>query len=589
MIHTWKGPLLRVADWLAVLGPDAGSARPPLPADWQPVVSRPDLVVCARPLPGAGLELPEGVGLALVHGNWVGDDLPIPGPDFDPETASLDELGGLRAGPLAACVVDPAAGRLHVRRDAGGATTLFETTRGGARLFCTRPAPLRAALPGAEIDPVVLVMFLEHLFVPAPHTPWKGIRHLFPGEHRSYDLRSGERVASSQMLRVNPRLSHPERYGPGLRGEAALEELDSALRAEMEATLEGRSDAALLLSSGKDSTSMLIAVPEARRRDVWCLTAAPRDRGKDESILAKRLAEDLGHPIQVEYFDDAMLERVVREELPRFDLPTGDAATAAMLAVVPKIGRPLSLMITGDAGDALFGFPIKPNERRLLALARLPLVPALCRWLGNARRVPYRARIRSAGRIPERFFLGWDGALLQSRSLSTDEAWRESLAIVDRTTLASEKCGAMQGVWFAAGHFPRARYPAEAAGVPVAFPWVGPRLARAVYRLAPEELTRGELRKAILVDWLERYAPDYIAKNPKARFSVDVEGLLGRFRSDLEGWHAAPGSLRVAEAGVPTAVLREVLRPWLATGDPGFARPVYALILLETWLSWHTR
>src|SRR4051812_35105968 len=112
---------------------------------------------------------------------------------------ALYEAEGIEAvqrleGMFATCIWDPRAGIAHLVRDRLGKKPLYFAPEPERLLFASEIKAILAALPSRPaLDRQALHHYLTLRYVPAPLTPWEGIRKLEPGHRLEVDVRSGER------------------------------------------------------------------------------------------------------------------------------------------------------------------------------------------------------------------------------------------------------------------------------------------------------------------------------------------------------------------------------------------------------------
>jgi asparagine synthase (glutamine-hydrolysing) len=544
----------------------------------------------ATPAPRGCNVTRRGEGFVVFAEGWSGAAPPVPPAAFSlgsPPWSLASESDALAlpeaAGSYAACRIQPERGRIALARDPAGSRRLYVFEAPGFTAFASDLDLLRDLLEARSApllpDATSLFMFLEHLHIPAPFTPWRDAQQLLPGERRDYSLETGRRLSRVHAPRRNPRLADST---PGLRGGAALDALDAALHRSLEAQLVEEPASGILLSGGKDSSSLLLACPEGLRAQLHCLTVSSSDGAGDESEVAARLARDLGHPCHVMRPTPETMLTAIRERVARFESPIGDPSAVALASFAQEIAARCGRVLDGTGNDSSFGIPVPERLRRLALLRRLPFKGVLGRLVRDP-------RIRPILRPPHRFFLNWDGLIpgvdCAANELSADR-WEEALGWLRRDDLVVERTETICLDWEPCGPYYRTAFLGRTAGLPVDFPWLGEALSQAVLSLDRSELLEGATNKLLLRRWLQSNAPSYVLEKPKGYLHIPLSGVLELRRAELEDWARRPEGTRLAEAGLPPAPVQGALRQWLQ-GERSGELVVWAVLLLEEWLRAH--
>lgn len=284
--------------------------------------------------------------------------------------ATLDNLNGM----FAIALWDRKERVLHLIRDRLGIKPLFVTQMGGQTYFASELKSLHAAQSlWFEIDPSSVASFLRFGYVPAPHTIYRGIEKLMPGEHLAMQ-------AGGQCLR--------RRYWSAadvaLRGIAApLELSDDEAVAQLSGLLADAVSRQMLadvplgafLSGGIDSSAVAGLMVAARRGPVRTFSIGFPEFGFDESKDAAAVAQHLGtqHTELVVTASDAL--DVVPQLAQMYDEPFADSSQIPTHLVSKLTRQHVTVALSGDGGDELFG---GYNRYRLAEgmsknLARIPL------------------------------------------------------------------------------------------------------------------------------------------------------------------------------------------------------------------------
>ncbi|KIL99574.1 Asparagine synthetase glutamine-hydrolyzing [Paramagnetospirillum magnetotacticum MS-1] len=312
----------------------------------------------------------------------------------------LDRLNGM----FAFCLLDRRAGRLFLARDRVGKKPLYYAHGDGAFAFASEIKSLLChPAVRREADPAAAALYFTHGYVPAPFTPFMGIRKLPAGHWLELDLASGEiqvgRYWDLDYSQVDEDLCEEE----------AVAGLESALLAAVERRLISDVPLGVFLSGGVDSSLVVAMMARFREgRDIHAFSIGFHEKAFDESGYAESVARAWGVDHHVTRFSDAEMFSVIDEILPRMDEPLSDPSlipTYLLSKVTQDSG--IVVALSGDGADEMFGgYPKYYIHRYAAWLDRLPGilgrdVPA---WLFS--QVPLKAENNIFNYKVERFVSG---------------------------------------------------------------------------------------------------------------------------------------------------------------------------------------
>jgi asparagine synthase (glutamine-hydrolysing) len=263
-------------------------------------------------------------------------------------------------GMFAFAVWDRRRRRLFLARDRVGEKPLVYSQQSGAFVFASEIQAL-LALPWLprEIDPVGLHYGLYYVAVPAPHSAFKNVRKVRPGE----------------WLMVTPDgVSSDIYWRPRYSGREVLKDRDECLEA-VNACLNdtvkimARSDVPVgaMLSGGIDSSAVVASLAgHLPRLETFCIGYEAAPEG-GELGPAQVVADRFGTQHRAMTFgaqDVSSLADVVRA----YAEPVAAFGPMHAHAISAQIGRRVKVALTGSGGDELYGG--YDDHRRLLDLER---------------------------------------------------------------------------------------------------------------------------------------------------------------------------------------------------------------------------
>ncbi|HEX3366889.1 asparagine synthase (glutamine-hydrolyzing) [Phenylobacterium sp.] len=475
-------------------------------------------------------------------------DVLTTGSDFEPllhlyareGEAAFQRLRGM----YALCFIG-GDGRTWLARDPFGIKPLYIMEHDGGLAFASEPrAFLKAGLMQTVLDPEPARELLSFNYTLGARTLFQGLRRLAPGE--VVEVRDGRIVSnwrqpwlpktplipaeagtqaeSRDEARIEPTRQRP--MGPRLRGDerGLLEELDRVL--EDSVRVHQRSDVpyGLFLSSGIDSAAIATLMARLNERPVTAFTCGFDAPGAaDERAQAEKVARALNLDWRETTFGEADFWRIAPEVVWALDDPTADYATLPTYKLAEAAKGTLTVVLTGEGGDELFGG--YGRYRRALRPAWLggrPAEPrgadpaALARWRAEAKAPPGLTRLQQA----------------QWADIAT---WlpNDLLLKLDRCLMAH--------------------------GLEGRTPFLDREVAAFAFPLADNFKVRGRYGKWLLRKWLERTCP---AAEPWARkqgFTVPVEAWIAPRAADI--------AQRIGKIDAVCQVQPDVAEAFKAGGD----------------------
>jgi asparagine synthase (glutamine-hydrolysing) len=249
-------------------------------------------------------------------------------------------------GMFGIAIWDARTRTLLLGRDRAGIKPLYFGASGG-RLFFGSEAKCLLANPEVDrtLDPAALDHYLGYLYTPRDRAIFRGMSKLRPGHLLA--VRDG-RIGVERYWQLPV-----ERTFRGSEVDAvdALEgTLDEAVRSHLV------SDVPLgaFLSGGIDSSLIVASMARASGRAVKTFSIGFEEAAYNELPHARRVAEHLGtdhHELIVRPDALGILDRLVWH----FDEPFGDASAIPTWYVSEMAGQHVTVVLSGDGGDELFG------------------------------------------------------------------------------------------------------------------------------------------------------------------------------------------------------------------------------------------
>ena len=289
--------------------------------------------------------------LELTEAHQLGPALAT-GSDFEPllhlyareGEAAFERLRGM----YAFCLLG-GDGRGWLARDPFGIKPLYIMEHDGGLAFASEPrAFFKAGLMGPVLDEEPGRELVDFNYTLGARTPFKGLRRLVPGE--VVQVRDGRLVA-------NWRQPWRTRTQAPVGDEAALlKQLDTVL--EDAVKVHQRSDVpyGLFLSGGVDSTAIATLMARLNARPVTAFTCGfDAPEAADERAAAETVAKALNLDWRETSFGEEDFWRIAPQVAWALDDPTADYATLPTYKLAEAARDTLTVVLTGEGGDELFG------------------------------------------------------------------------------------------------------------------------------------------------------------------------------------------------------------------------------------------
>ena len=449
-------------------------------------------------------------------------------------------------GMFALAVWDRVEGRLTLARDRLGEKPLCWAEHDGGIAFASQPSALRA-LPGfrATIDPDALEDLLRYAQVPGGRTIHSEVRHLLPGTLLEFDVDRVGRPDGAERTRTWWSFDAVARAGladPLVEDDRSLVDRASAtiLRAVGDQML---ADVPLgaLLSGGIDSSLVVAMMQRQSARPIRTFTIGFVEQAFDESPHARAVAHHLGtdHTELVVTPDEAL---AVISELPTiYDEPFADSSQIPMVLVSRLARSSVTVALSGDGGDELFG----GYDRYLRAgrLARIPRPAALAAAfvygaIGRTRErsaalalargtAPMVRRLLSSNPAADSYVLASDPSANTARFLAAWEA-TQGLGPIAARFMALDTTGYLPD-----DILHKVDRAAMSVSLETRVPLLDHRVVELAWRLPSDARVRGRTGKWVLRELLARHVPRGLFERPKTGFAIPLGPWL---RGPLRDW-----------------------------------------------------
>jgi asparagine synthase (glutamine-hydrolysing) len=519
-------------------------------------------------------------------------------------------------GMFALALWDRATRTLHLVRDRLGEKPLYYGWMGRTLLFGSELKALRAhpAWRG-DIDRDALGLMLRYSYVPGPYSIYRGVRKVAPATIESF--RAGEPGLAPEVTRywrVRADAESASHTYDADSEDALIDEFDGLLRRTVRDEMIADVPLGAFLSGGIDSSLIVGAMQAESSRPVQTFTIGFREARYDESRHARAVAHHLGTSHTELVVTPAESMAVIPRLPTLYDEPFADPSQIPMFLVSQLARRQVSVSLSGDGGDELFGGydryllsqGLRSRIGRLPAIVRTPLATTLKAvsplvWDRGFRMVGGgRMGAALTGERVHKFaaLLELEGSQAFYRQMLSH--WPDPTAIVpgatEPATLLADAANWPQSDDFVSQmmyldlltYLPDdilVKVDRASMGVSLESraPLLDHRIVEFAWRLPRQAKIRDGRGKWLLRRTLDRYVPRALVERPKMGFGVPIDEWL---RGELQEWAGdllAPALLK--RQGYLNAGLVEQKWKEHTSGQRNWQFPLWDVLMFQAWLA----
>ncbi len=539
--------------------------------------------------------------------------------------ASIEEWGILSAlqrsvGMFALGVWDHRDSTLWLARDRFGEKPLYYAQFGASVDGGVRSGPLVAFASelkalrrhhawSNEVDRDALALFLRHGFIPAPYTIFKPVRKVPPGcalEVRVADVDPRVHLHNYWHLTTDcAGGALPDHEIPSL-----LDLVHDALLLAISRQIVADVPVGAFLSGGIDSSLVVALMRRSSSRPVRTFTLGFDAEEFNEAPHARRVAAHLG----TEHTEHVVSAAETLQVIPRlariYDEPFADSSQIPTFLVCALARREVTVALTGDAGDELFG----GYSRYVEALGKWrkmqSALPALRSRAARALRVMplwvlgtvassawVASRMRGQRKVPDRIQERahvWGASSLPELYRAMMSYWQPPARFVIGATEpeppAHTEC--MDGIahmmyadtceYLPDDILVKVDRAAMSVSLETRVPLLDVGVAEVAWRIPTHIHLRDGRGKWVLRELLARYLPRELFERPKQGFAIPIASWL---RHELKDWAAElldPARLR-REGYFEVEPIQRRWRQHLS-GAMNWSAHLWTVLMFQSWL-----
>lgn len=500
-------------------------------------------------------------------------------------------------GMFAIALLDRENDTVYLIRDRIGKKPLYYYKDGGGNVVfgSELKAVLCSALFKREINLDVIGRFLYRNYIISPDTIYNNTYKLEPGAIMEI---SGDFIKNYKYWDIASKYNDLKNNYT-LSYEDAKEELKGLLRNAIAKRMIADVPVGAFLSGGYDSSLVCAIAQELSRERIKTFAIGFYEKKFDEAVYAKQIAQALGTDHEELYIDEQDMLNVLESIPYYYDEPFADSSQIPTMLVSELAKEKVSVVLSGDGGDELFGgyniYTIlqQAQEKRipgrvLYEIGKLPGVQQTALW--KRRSIVYRIlsdhnnpEARTQGGVNS-YFDAINNIMRQEvnnfyyefESKYQEDRWALTRMLLDMESYLPDDILAK----------------VDRASMRYALECRCPILDKAVieysYQLPLDFKIYQGNKKRILKDLAYEYIPQEMLDRPKAGFSIPLDKWLrGVLKEQIMDWTNRDDLVR---QGIfePDKTINFV-ESYMKNGDGGkwsgqnFSKVVWAYFVFQQW------
>ena len=252
-------------------------------------------------------------------------------------------------GMFAFLIYNKNTGEIFIARDRYGEKPLFFVETAQALYFASELQAVKQIYPDSmTINQEAVIDLLEQMYINGHHTIYEEVKIFQPASFLT---------SKNGQFNWNIYYQYPTRVDLDITFLELKNKVNELLVESVTSELHADVPVATFLSSGIDS-SLITAIAKEIKSDILAITMSTGDPSTDEVTQASAFAGKLGINQEVVTISPKSLEVLV--QLMKNIQPLADASIIPTYLVTKQVSSHTKVMLSGDAGDEVFGSYRKP-------------------------------------------------------------------------------------------------------------------------------------------------------------------------------------------------------------------------------------
>jgi asparagine synthase (glutamine-hydrolysing) len=493
-------------------------------------------------------------------------------------------------GMFAIAIWDNELKELFLCRDRMGVKPLYYHLTNEALLFASEPKSIFATGIKSEIDSEQIPEWLLQRFVSGENTLLKGIKKILPG-HYVYAKLNGEFSLKrwyklSERINNHHTINNPEEWFE--------ETFHSAVKYRMVADVP----VGVLLSGGLDSSSVTASLKHSGYNNIKTFNIGFRNYEHDESKIAKQFADNLNFPFHSIYLEGEDLEQALKTTTVAHDEPLVHFNDPQIYAISNYAQKHVKVLLSGEGSDELMGGYVRYKTFRYLKQKNI--LKLILKFVPESKK---SARVKKLERYLKS---STNEMMLLTNSANYFEEDFKNLRINEKLPLSNYRYEVIKEAKKIYPNNPtrqllyydqhtylqslndRNDRATMAASIECREPFQDYRLVEGLGTLPLKYLTSGKKGKAILVNTMKKYLPEYIVNYRKVGLSVPWLNMIMNSINLRDAWLTFPDRISNDHLLFKELNIKK-LHTEHANGNRLYEQLLIQLFMYDRWKEWYLK
>ncbi len=450
----------------------------------------------------------------------------------------LEELEGM----WAFAIYDRIQQKVFVARDRYGEKPLYYQRDKNRFIFASE---LKAFQPNSskyKIDETALNLFLSLCYIPAPYTIYEGIRKMMPGHYFEINLKDGSLV-DHQYYDVKNEI------GNSINDiQYASDRIKDILIDSVKKRMISDVPMGAFLSGGIDSSIVCCLMSKLSKDPINTFSIGFHEKDYDETERAKIVVDHINSNHTQFTLDYSDVLSLLDDIILYYDEPYGDSSAIPSYYVAKLAKEKVSVALTGDCADELFGGYEKylanyyveiyrkvPKPIRKIfesMVSACPVTPSTNNLLRKVKKVIRNSQLSGFDLYYSMMTLGCNDhqrkeLLVQEKYVNVKEIYSKMWKSLpdELSYLQKEQVMDIKGV-LEGDMFPKMDRACMHVSLENRAPFIDRRILKLALNLADELKINGKKKKVLLKEAFKDVLPKEILNFKKSGFGVPVDYWL---------------------------------------------------------------
>jgi asparagine synthase (glutamine-hydrolysing) len=269
--------------------------------------------------------------------------------------SALKKLNGM----FAFAILDKESSCLHIAKDKFGEKPIYIYNDGDSFAFSSEIRPIEKFCNSLTINKNAVATLAKYSYIPAPHSIYNEVFKLQPGQSVCFKIKPDKSIemqaASFYWTAKKTAINCVNNRNRQQTIDKSIELVEKSLRDSIMDKMDADVPVGAFLSGGIDSTCVVALMRDYSSDKIKTFSIGFDNSDYNEAAHAKEVAKVLG----TEHYELYLKPQDVLANIPKiaeiYDEPFADSSQLATFMVSKFAKEHVTVALTGDSGDELFG------------------------------------------------------------------------------------------------------------------------------------------------------------------------------------------------------------------------------------------